>query len=80
MERRKKGIKTKSGIVIYKRKTKKNEWAIELPDGTGWYGGINTPKLQSFIYYHGEGFSIEKASKLAGFGRRALKKRKASKR
>lgn len=72
MQKREIAIKTKSGIIIYKTK-RKNYWAVELPDGTGWYGGINTPKLQSFIYYLGVGFKIELASKFAGFGRKVLK-------
>lgn len=64
-------IKTK-GIVI-RPTSRKHYWTINLPNREEWYGGINTSKLQSLIFYIGAGFSVERASKLAGFGRKREK-------
>jgi hypothetical protein len=68
-------VKTKTGIVVYKTK-RPHYWAITFPDGSGWYGGINTAKLISLFFYLGEGYRFEIASRLAGFGRRGLKKQR----
>lgn len=62
--KRDKKIGTKTGMVIYKAKVK-NYWMVRLPNGEQRYGGVSTPKLQSFIYHLGQGKSYEHAAKLA---------------
>jgi len=62
---RKGSICTKRGIILYKGRG--DDWKLELPDGSRYYGGITTIKLINLIYYlHKTNGNLDKSLKLAG--------------
>ena len=62
---RKNPISTKNGIIIYKGRG--DDWKIEFPDDTGYYGGVTTIKLINLFYYlHKTKGNLDKSLELTG--------------
>lgn len=64
-EKRKSAVKTKKGIIIYKKEGKQNDWKYNCPGLGERYGECTTRKLINFLMLIDEGKTVKEAEKIA---------------